>query len=125
MTLNSRPRSEQETDLPGWKTAATIVVQIIYALVAIVIVIVTIKFFSVVYEFVATIDMSKVLQHGPAAIGIPVAGVVALFIVCLARALDGRMYLDLFGLRAQGASATCIVWGILFLIIGLSFRALW
>lgn len=64
-------------------------------------------------------------QHGPAAIGIPVAGISALLLVSLARALDGPMSLDLFGLKSEGASATCVVWAILFLVIGLSFRALW
>jgi hypothetical protein len=35
------------------------------------------------------------------------------------------MSLDLFGIKSEGASATCIVWAILYLVIGLSFRALW
>jgi hypothetical protein len=74
----------------------------------------------------ATIDPAKLYdQHEPAAIGIPVAAASALFLVCLARALDGPMSLDLFGIRAEGASGTCVVWAILFLVIGLSFRALW
>lgn len=64
-------------------------------------------------------------QHGPAIIGIPVAGISALLLVSLTRALDGPMSLDLFGIKSEGASATCIVWAILFLVIGLSFRALW
>jgi hypothetical protein len=64
-------------------------------------------------------------QHGPAAIGIPVAGLSALLLVCLARALDGPMSLDLFGMKSEGASATCVMWAMHFLVIGLSFSALW
>lgn len=120
-------RSEKDNKPVGWKAAATIFVQILYALLAAAIVVAIVK---IVRDgsggFLATIDSAKVYdQHGPAAIGIPVAGISALLLVSLARAFDGPMSLDLFGFKSEGASATCIVWAILFLVIGLSFRALW
>jgi hypothetical protein len=72
------------------------------------------------------IDLATIIdRHGPAVLGIPTAAVVAFFLVVLARALDGPMALDLFGLKSEGASATCVVWIALFLAISASFRALW
>jgi hypothetical protein len=106
--------------------AATIFVQVIYAVLAVVIVITTARTLHKGAGALQGIDLAKFCdQHGPAAIGIPVAGVVALVLISLVRALDGPMSLDLFGIRSEGAAATCIVWAILFLVICLSFRALW
>jgi hypothetical protein len=77
-------------------------------------------------EATAAIDPSKLLdQHGPVVIGIPIAAVAALFLVSLTRALDGPMSFDLFGVKSEGAAATCIIWAILFLVISLTLRALW
>jgi hypothetical protein len=77
------------------------------------------------YGLPAGIDLSKLIdQHGPAAIGIPVAAVAALFLISLTRALDGPMSFDLFGLKSEGAAATCIIWAILFLVISLTLRAI-
>lgn len=119
-------RSEKDNKPSGWKAAATIFVQILYALLAAAIVVAIVKTVRDGSGFLATIDPAKVYdQHGPATIGIPVAGISALLLVSLARAFDGPMSLDLFGIKSEGASATCIVWAILFLVIGLSFRALW
>jgi len=119
--------SSDEGKLPSkWKAAATIFVQLIYAVLSAAIVFAIVKIIRQDGAALAIIDPVKLYdQHGPAAIGIPVAGVFALLIVSLARALDGPMSLDLFGIKSEGASATCIVWAILFLVIGLSFRALW
>jgi hypothetical protein len=106
--------------------AATIFVRIIYAVLSTAIVITVVKSVREGNGSLGPIDPVKLYdQHGPAAIGIPVAGLSALLLVCLARALDGPMSLDLFGIKSEGASATCIVWAILFLVVGLSFRALW
>lgn len=109
-----------------WKTVATIFVRIIYAVLSTSIVIAAVKIVREGCGTPAIIDPVKLYdQHGPAAIGIPVAGIAALLLVSLARALDGPMSLDLFGIKSEGAAATCIVWAILFLVIALSFRALW
>jgi hypothetical protein len=121
-----RASSEGEKKPSKWKTASTIFVQIIYAILSAGIVIAMVKIVREGGGRLTTIDTVKLYdQHGPAAIGIPVAGISALLLVSLARALDGPMSLDLFGLKSEGAAATCIVWAILFLVIGLSFRALW
>ncbi len=103
-----------------------IFVQVIYAVLSTAIVIAIVKIVREGGGSLATIDPMKLYdQHGPATIGLPVAGLFALLLVCLARALDGPMSLDFFGMKCEGASATCIVWAILFLVICLSFRALW
>jgi hypothetical protein len=126
VTGDPRASSEGEKKPSKWKTATTIFVQIIYAVLSAAIVIAIVKIVREGGGALATIDPAKFYdQHGPAAIGIPVAGTSALLLVSLARALDGPMSLDLFGIKSEGASATCIVWAILFLVIGLSFRALW
>jgi hypothetical protein len=126
MTDDLRARSEQDDKPSGWKAAAMIFVQILYALLAAAIFTAIVQVIRNRSGLLATIDPAKIYdQHGPAAIGIPVAGISALLLVSLARALDGPMSLDLFGIKSDGAAATCIVWAILFLVIGLSFRVLW
>jgi hypothetical protein len=109
-----------------WIAAGTIVPRILYALVPISVVVGAVAVAHGGYALPSAVDPWKLLdQHGPAAIGIPVAGLAALFLVSLARALDGPMSFDLFGLRSEGAAAICIVWAILYIAISLSFRALW
>lgn len=126
MTGDPRSSSEEGNKPSNWKAAATISVQLIYAALSAAIVIAIVKIVRHGGDVLATIDPVKLYdQHGPAAIGIPVAGISALLLVSLARALDGPMSLDLFGIKSEGASATCVVWAILFLVIGLSFRAVW
>jgi hypothetical protein len=121
-----RAGSEEGKKPLTWKIAATVFVQLIYAVLAAAIVICIVKIVRQVGGALVTIDPVKLYdQHGPAAIGIPFAGILALLLVSLARALDGPMSLEFFGIKSEGASATCIVWAILFLVIGLSFRALW
>lgn len=126
MTDNLSGSSDQEKEPSKWKTAAVIFVQIIYALLSTAIVIAIVKIGRAGSGSLAAIDPVKLYdQHGPAAIGIPVAGISALLLVSVGRALDGPMSLDLFGIKSEGASAICIVWAILFVVICLSFRALW
>ena len=126
MTDYPRTTAEQDTKPSKWRTTATIFVQIVYAVLSAVIVIAILKIAHAGCCSLVTIDPVKLYdQHGPAAVGIPVAGVSALFLVSLARALDGPMSLDLFGVKSGGASATCIIWAMLFLVIGLTFRAHW
>jgi hypothetical protein len=109
-----------------WTAAGTMVPRMFYALVPIGAVVAAVAIARGGYALPSAIDPWKLLdQHGPAAVGIPVAGLAALFLVSLARALDGPMSFDIFGLRSEGAAAICIVWAILYLVISLSFRALW
>jgi hypothetical protein len=117
---------EGKTTSSKWTTTATIFVQIIYAVLSVAIVIAIVKIIRQGGGALTAIDPVKLYdQHGPAAIGIPVASISALLLVSLARALDGPMSLDLFGIKSEGASTTCIVWAILYIVIGLSFRVLW
>ncbi|MGX1360660.1 hypothetical protein QNJ95_37425 [Bradyrhizobium elkanii] len=110
----------------GWKIASAIFVRVIYATFSVVIVVAVARELRDSTGRLRGVNLAKLYdQHGPAAIGIPVAGVVALMLVSLARALDGPMSLDVFGVRSEGAPAICIVWSIVFLVMGLSFRALW
>ncbi|SDE72048.1 hypothetical protein SAMN05216337_103318 [Bradyrhizobium brasilense] len=126
MTGDPRTISEEGKKPSKWKTTTTIFIQLIYAVLSVAIAVAIVLIIRQNGAALAVIDPVKLYdQHGPAAIGIPVAGVSALLLVSLARALDGPMSLDLFGIKSEGASATCIVWAILFLVIGLSFRALW
>jgi hypothetical protein len=64
-------------------------------------------------------------RHGPAVLGIPAACAAALILVGLVRTLDGRIALDMLGVKADGAGATAIIWIATFLAIILSIRALW
>jgi hypothetical protein len=122
----ARPSKWKAACRAAWTAAGTIVPRIFYALVSISAVVAAVAIARGGYALSSAVDLWKLLdQHGPAAIGIPVAGLAALFLVSLARALDGPMSFDLFGLRSEGAVAVCIVWAILYLVISLSFRALW
>jgi hypothetical protein len=122
MTENANAGPEQPTASPTNHAVA----QIAYGALAIGVVITVVAIARHFSGALATIDLATVLdRHGPAVVGIPTAGVVAFFLVVLARALDGPMALDLFGLKSQGASAICVVWIAVFLAISVSFRALW
>lgn len=126
MTADPRANSSEANQTSKWRIAGSIFVQTIYAVLSALIVVAIVRIIREGGGVLATVDLAKFYdQHGPAAIGIPAAWISALLLVCVARALDGPMSLDLFGLKSEGASATCIVWAILFLVIGLSFRALW
>jgi hypothetical protein len=126
MSTESEVNSDDESKPSKWGVTATILVRITYAVLAAAVVIGIVKLCRGSYGFPAAFDLVKLIDlHGPAAVGIPIAAIAALFLVSLARALDGPMSFDLFGLRSEGAAATCLIWAILFLVIGLSFRALW
>jgi hypothetical protein len=134
MTKEASNSSEENVKPSKWKAVCRavyvvvnmIVPRILYALVPTTVIVAAVAIVRGGYPLPSAVDPWKLLdQHGPAAIGIPVAGTAALFLVTLARALDGPMSFDLFGLRSEGAAAICIVWAILYLIISLSFRALW
>lgn len=130
MTHDRKAKSDADNKPSKWVAvapiAASILVRSIYALGPAALVFAAIQIGRGNYSLPAAIDLSRLLdQHGPAIIGIPIAAVAALFLISLTRALDGPMSFDLFGLKSEGAAATCIVWAILFLVISLTLRALW
>lgn len=130
MTQDQKAKSEKDDRPSKWAVVAPIVasilVRIIYALGPAALIFAAIQIGRGSYGLPAVIDPSRLLdQHGPAVIGAPIAAVAALFLIGLTRALDGPMSFDLFGVKSEGAGATCIIWAILFLVISLTLRALW
>jgi len=130
MTQDRKAKSDKDDKPSKWAVVAPVlgalVVRTIYALGPTALIVAAIQVGRGNYGLPGAIDPLKLLdQHGPAAIGIPIAAVSALFLISLTRALDGPMSFDLFGLKSEGAAATCIIWAILFLIISLTLRALW
>jgi hypothetical protein len=112
------------------RAAGPIISRVAYAALAAGVVIVVVIVLVVIVRHssgaLRAIDLAtNIDRHGPAVLGIPAAAVLALFLVSLARALDGQMTLEFFGVKSDGASATCIIWIALFLAISLSLRALW
>ena len=63
--------------------------------------------------------------HGPAVIGMPVSAILGLAIVCLARGIGGPVSIQIVGLRAEGATATVLLWIVTFTASAFAIRALW
>ncbi len=125
MNENTSDSSEQPATSKG-HTSGRIVSQVSYGVLATGVVIAVVLIARYSSGALGAIDLATIIdRHGPAILGIPAAAILAFFIVSLARALDGPMALELFGLKSEGASGTCIVWIALFLAISVSFRALW
>jgi hypothetical protein len=126
MTEATSDDLEQPAASSRGNTAARIVSQIAYGALATGLVITLVIIARRPFDRLGVIDLATIIdRHGPAVLGIPSAVIVAILLVSLTRALDGPMTLELFGIKSDGASATCIVWIALFLAISLSFRALW
>ncbi|WP_024576226.1 MULTISPECIES: hypothetical protein [unclassified Afipia] len=130
MTQDRKAKSDEDNKTSKWMVALPIIasalVRIVYALGAVALIFALIQVVRASYSLPAAIDPSKFVdQHGPAVLGIPIAAIAALLLVSLTRALDGPMSFDLFGLKSEGAAATCIIWAVLFLVISLTLRALW
>jgi hypothetical protein len=66
-----------------------------------------------------------VAQHGPAAIGIPAAILIATIVVSGARALDGEAGLTFLGVVVTGGSALALLWLAVFAAVVLAIRTLW
>lgn len=69
--------------------------------------------------------LGLVLAHGPAIVGIPAAALLSLAIVAAARCIGGAATIQVIGLRAEGATATLLLWIAAFLACVLAIRALW
>lgn len=66
-----------------------------------------------------------VQAHAPAIVGIPAAALFSLAIVSAARSIGGAAKISIAGLRAEGATATVVLWIAAFLTLVLAIRALW
>lgn len=125
MTENTDDSPEQPATSKGY-AAGRIASQVAYGVFATIIVIVLVVIARYFSGTLGAIDLAMIIErHGPAVLGIPAAVILAFLLVSLARALDGPMAFEFFGIKSEGASATCIVWIALFLAISVSFRALW
>lgn len=69
--------------------------------------------------------LGLVLAHGPAIVGVPAAAFLSLAIVAAARCIGGAATIQVMGLRAEGATATVLLWIVAFLACVLAIRALW
>ncbi len=69
--------------------------------------------------------LGLVLAHGPAIVGIPAAALLSLAIIAVARCIGGAATIQIIGLRAEGATATLLLWIAAFLACVLAIRALW
>jgi hypothetical protein len=125
MTENTSGSPERPATSKG-HAAERIASQVAYGMLATGVVIALVVIARYSSGALGATDLATIVdRHGPAVLGIPTAAILAFFLVSLARALDGPMALELFGIKSEGGSATCIVWVALFLAIGVCFRALW
>jgi len=69
--------------------------------------------------------VALIQAHGPAVIGMPVSAILGLAIVCLARGIGGPVSIQIIGLRAEGATATVLLWIATFAASAFAIRALW
>jgi hypothetical protein len=64
-------------------------------------------------------------NHFPAAIGLPLAALLSLWIVSLFGGNYGPIELSILGFKFRGASGPIIMWGFCFLAITLAIKMLW
>ncbi|MCD0468154.1 hypothetical protein [Flavobacterium sp. JAS] len=64
-------------------------------------------------------------KHFAAAIGLPMAAIVSLFIVLVLEYVSGKIELEILGLKFKGAAGQIIFWIFCFLSIVLSIKLLW
>lgn len=71
-------------------------------------------------------NLAAIVQaHLPAIIGMPIAALFSVAIVAAARSLGGPFSIQIVGLRAEGATATMLLWLTAFGAIVVAIRALW
>jgi len=66
-----------------------------------------------------------VKDHFSAVVGLPVAALVAAFIVVGLRHSEGPIKFEGFGMKFEGASGQVILWVITFLSISAAIKLLW
>jgi hypothetical protein len=64
-------------------------------------------------------------EHFAAVIGLPMAGILALWVVTILRSQSGPIEFEALGFRLRGASGPVILWVVCFLAIALAIRLLW
>ncbi len=64
-------------------------------------------------------------QHFAAVVGLPAAGILALWIVTILRSQSGPIEFEAAGLRFRGASGPVVLWVLCFLAIAVAIRLLW
>jgi hypothetical protein len=123
--VNTKQRARRECR-PSRYAAAQIASRVAYAALATGVVVALVVIARHPSEALGAIDLATIIdRHGPVVLRTPAAAILALFLVSLTRALDGPMAPEFFGIKSEGASATCIVWIALFAAISVSIRALW
>ena len=68
---------------------------------------------------------SLVNNHFPAIVGLPAAALMAFSIVSAFRATEGKVELDVLGIKLRGAAGPVLLWNVTFLILAGAIRALW
>jgi len=64
-------------------------------------------------------------SHGLAIFGLPVIAFFTTSLVCIMRAVDPALRIDLVGVKADGVAAALICWVLVFGVLMLALRALW
>jgi len=64
-------------------------------------------------------------NHFAAVIGLPMSGILALWIVTILRSQSGPIEFETMGFKIRGASGPVILWIACFLAIALAIRLLW
>jgi hypothetical protein len=66
------------------------------------------------------------VRHFPVVVGLPLAGVAALFIVIVCKIVSGeKLSFSVFGFKFEGASGPVVLWVLCFLAITLAIFMLW
>lgn len=71
------------------------------------------------------ISAEVVRDHFAAVIGLPMAGILALWVVTILRSQSGPIEFEALGFKFRGASGPVVLWIACFLSIALSIRLLW
>ena len=71
------------------------------------------------------ISVEVVRDHFAAVIGLPMAGILSLWVVTILRSRSGPIEFEAMGFKFRGASGPVILWVVCFLAIALAIRLLW
>ena len=66
-----------------------------------------------------------IIDHFPATVGIPVAGVYAFLVVAIFESTQGNVKSDILGLKFEGAAGPIVMWLLCFLSLIAAIRLLW
>lgn len=74
---------------------------------------------------VRLISAEVLRDHFAAVVGLPMAGILALWVVTILRSQTGPIEFEAMGFKLRGASGPVILWVVCFLAIALAIRLLW